>query len=181
MCHFLTIAVPRKTVPEVPQEFLRRIRFDEHTNQSVTRHTPPNWTSFTATSGGCSCDFYHAQDVALERRTKLEKKYRKKGWSDTKIQRALESRRDEPGRSAGLREDILDLVSNLGTAFGEVRLSLHWYSGDVGTENFDLTDLGRIPLKDFRRDTTTLRDESTLTIKGEQVGGGQPATRPEPT
>jgi len=174
MCHFLTIAVPGKTVPEVPKEFRRTIHFAEHTNRSATENAPSDWTSFTATSGGCSCDFYRAPNDAPDDRSKLEKKYRKKGWSEAKIQRALESQKDMPAQSAGLRDDILDLVANLTNSFGEIRLSLHWYSGDVEIESFRLRDVGSVSLADFRRDTTALRDESTLTIKGEQDADRKP-------
>lgn len=162
MCHFLTISIPGETVPEVPKQFRGKIYFTEHTNRSVTEHTPADWTSFTATSGGCSCDFYRAPDNAPQ--SKLAKKYRKRGWSDAKIQRALESHKTSPGRSAGLRDDILEVITDLTNAFGEIRLSLHWYSGNVETEEFSLNDLGRISLEDFRRDTTTLGDETTVRI-----------------
>lgn len=177
MCHFLTIAVPGKKVPEVPSEFRRKIHFTEHTNRSVTEYIPVDWISFTATSGGCSCEFYRASDNTPEDRSKLEKKYRKKGWSDAKIQRALESHETPAARSSGLRDDVLDLVTDLVNAFGEIQLSLHWYSGDVGTENFSLNDVGRISLEDFRQDTTALGDETTIKIQGEQVSGGNSGQR----
>jgi len=174
MCHFLTIAVPGKDVPEVPEEFRRSIHFDQHNNRSVTEHSPRDWTCFTATSGGCSCDFYRAPNNATRDISKLEKKYRKKGWSDAKIQRALESQKDTTTRSAGLRDDILDLVTRLTTHFGEIRLALHWYSGDVDTEKFTLNDAGLASLTDFRQDSTILQDETTLTIKGEQGAAPNP-------
>lgn len=177
MCHFLTIAVPGKGVPEVPTGFRRKIHFTYHANRSVAEHTPDDWTSFTATSGGCSCDFYRPPNNAPEDRSKLEKKYRKKGWSDTKILRALESRQTPVTQSAGLRDDILALVTNLVNVFGEVRLSLHWYSGDVETENFALNDAGRISLEDFRRDPTALGDETTIKITGEVVAHNSVAAR----
>lgn len=169
MCHFLTIAVPEKTVPEVPGKFRQKIHFTAHRNRSVTEHAPADWTSFTATSEGCSCDFYRASDDSSDHRSKLAKKYRKKGWSETKIQRALENLKVAPTRTAGLRDDIVDLTTELAHAFGQVRLSLHWYSGDIETEKFVLRDAGQVTLQDFRAGTTALRDETTITIKGEQL------------
>jgi len=169
MCRFLTIAVSGKSVPEVPEEFRRTINFAEQSNPSVIEHSPPDWISFTVTSGGCSCNLYRALATAPDDRSKIEKKYRKKGWSNAKIQRAIESHELEPSRSAGLRVDALDLVENLANAFGEIRLSLRWYSGDVGTENFALKDAGCMSLKDFRLDTTALSDETTILIKGKRM------------
>ena len=173
MCHFLTIAVPGKIVPEVPQEFRRKIHFTEHANRSVTESTPADWTSFTATSGSCLCDFYKAPNNAPDDTSKLEMKYRKKGWSEAKIHRALEGHKAQATRPAGLQDDILDLVTDLVNKFGEIRLSLHWYSGDVETENFSLKDAGSISLEDFRWDTTAFEDETTIKIKGEPVATGQ--------
>jgi hypothetical protein len=98
---------------------------------------------------------------------RLTKKYEKKGWSDAKIQRALNDQKSKRFRSPGLRSDVIDLVTELTQAFGEVRLSLHWYSGSIDTEKFVLNDAGRVTLENFRQDTTTLRDETTIAIKGE--------------
>ena len=167
MCHFLTISVPGSAVPEVPEEFRRKIHFTEHRNQSVTEHAPSDWCSFTATSGGCSCDFYRGSDDSLDERSRLEKKYRKKGWSEAKIERSLKSQRAAPIRSEGLRKDMLGLVTALTNALGEIRLSLHWYSGDVETERFVLSDVGCASLKAFIRNTTALRHETTITITRE--------------
>jgi Tat protein secretion system quality control protein TatD with DNase activity len=168
MCHFLTIAVPGKSVQEVPKEFRRTIHFAEHTNPSVTCHTPSVWTSFTAISEGCSCNLYRSASSTSEDKSKLEKKYRKKGWSASKIQRALESHEFSPTPSAGLRDDVVSLVAVLAKTFGEIRLSLHWYSGDVETEEFTLKDGGCISLQKFLDDTTELGDETTIKIQAKK-------------
>jgi hypothetical protein len=165
MCHFLTISVPRNQVPDVPEEFRRKLHFAEHTNPSITKYTPPDWISFTATSGGCSCGFYSASDE----KARLTKKYQKKGWSDTKVRRALDSHKSKPVRSAGLRSDVVGLVTELIYVFGEIRLSLHWYSGEIETEDFLLNDAGCLTLESFRQDTTSFRDETIIRIKGEPV------------
>ena len=164
MCHFLTIAVPREAVPEVPEDFRHTIRFDEHTNQSVTRYMPDDWACFTATSGGCSCDFYRVPFDDSDDSARRVKKYKKKGWSDAKIQRALDGRKESQHETAGLREDIFELVIGLARESGEVRLALHWYSGDVETERFSLRDAGRVSLADFKQSSTPLENESTLGI-----------------
>lgn len=178
MCHFLTIAVPGRAVPEVPKEYRRKVHFVKQTNRSVTKFTPTDWISFIAISGGCSCDFYRTPHDTTENRSNQLQKYQKRGWSEAKIQRTLESQKVPPTRCAGLRDDIRDLVTNLTNELGEIRLFLHWYSGDVETEDFALNDAGRISLEDFRRDTTALREETTIKIQGEHGEGGKasPAT-----
>jgi len=165
MCHFLTISVPSPSVPEVPEHLRREIHFSEQLNRSVTKHTPPNWTSFVATSGGCSCDFYRAGDDSSAGESKRISKYRKQGWSEAKIQRVIESRATATIRSAGLRDDVVGMVAEFTHAFGQIRLSLHWYSGDTETESFSLNVSGQVLLADFKCDPTILKEESTLTIK----------------
>jgi hypothetical protein len=57
------------------------------------------------------------------------------------------------------------MVAGFTHAFGQIRLSLHWYSGDTETECFSLNDSGDVQLADFKCDPTILKEESTLTIK----------------
>ena len=120
MCHFLTIAVAGKRVPEVPKEFRRTIHFAEQTNLTVTCHTPSGWISFNATLQVCSYKLYRSASSPSEDRSKLEKKYRKKGWSASKIQRVLKSHEFSLTPSAGLRNDFLDVVGNLTKSFGDM-------------------------------------------------------------
>ena len=165
MCHFLTISVPAKTVPDVPERWRRAVHFTKQLNSSVTVLSPPAWTSFVATSGGCSCDFYRVGDDSTADESKRISKYRKQGWSEAKIQRVVEGRTTGTLKSSGLRDDIVEMVTDLTHLFGQLRLSLHWYSGDIETECFSLSDSGQILLADFKRDPTLLKDESILTIE----------------
>lgn len=167
MCHFLTIAVPRKTVPDVPNAFRRTIRFDEQANPSVTEHVPRDWICFTATSGGCSCDFYRVAIEPWDSTLRRRKKYEKKGWSDAKVQRALGCHKETTLRPTGLREDIFELVSCLTNALGESRLGLHWYNGNVETEEFSLEDLGEISLIDLKRNPDLFQPETILGLRAD--------------
>ena len=168
MCHFLTIAVPSREVPQVPDSLRRDVHFSEHTNPSAKMHTPGDWTSFIATSGGCSCDFYRATNDPPDSESKLISKYQKKGWSEAKIQRAISSRSTAATQSSGLRDDIVDLVANLTNRFGQIRISLHWYSGDIETEKFTLRDAGSVSLARFQSNRTIFEDETSLQIKDDE-------------
>ena len=55
---------------------------------------------------------------------KLMKKFSKKGWSESKIARALELNKSESLPKAGLRPDVVNLLNELIGSFGEVRGSL---------------------------------------------------------
>jgi len=164
MCHFLTISVPDKKLPDVPEQYRSEIHFAAYGNPSVTKFSPIDWTSFTATSGGCSCDLYRAYKDSRKDDSTLIECYRKKGWSESKIERAISSRKKAAATSSGLRDDILHIVKNLVAAYSQIRLSLHWYSGQIETENFRLNDNGVVSLDDFMRENTFFRDESTIKI-----------------
>jgi hypothetical protein len=75
-------------------------------------------------------------DVARERN-----KYRAKGWSDSKIERALSARLAEsPTVARGQREDtprelLHDLLHDLSACHGGVRVFAHMYRGDPNEEN----------------------------------------------
>lgn len=64
------------------------------------------------------------------------------------------------------------MVADFTRTFGQLQLSLHWYSGDLETENFSLKNSGLVLLEEFRRNTTILEDESTLMIEESTNRGG---------
>jgi hypothetical protein len=162
MCHFLTVSVPGSIVPAVPEKFRKQFSFDLHTNPSVVSLISPGWISFTATSGGCSCGFYQSHDRSKDRVEKLRKKFSNKGWSESKIARALEPNKAESVPNLGLRPDVVDLLNDLVCSFGEVRVSLHFYSGAIETEVFHLEDVGRVLFEVFKENSTLLRKESSI-------------------
>lgn len=164
MCHFLSISLPRQSIPDVPEKFRREIQFVEHRNASIVASIPPHWISFLVISGSCSCGFYQADATSSEDALKMAAKYRKKGWNEVKIQRAIETQSNAGSSRAGLRDDIRGLIAQLVKDVGQLRLSLHWYSGDTATEKFRLHDLGIISLDEFLRDPSVFRDESTIII-----------------
>jgi len=170
MCYFLTVSIPDQTVPQIPEQQKRSIHFYPQVNKSISKHLPENWTSFVVTSGGCSCDLYQAAKALNKDNKNLIKRYRKKGWSETKIERALRSKKESIAHkesiapSEGLRDDILGLVINLTNTFGKIRLSLHFYSGNIETETFSLIDCGQVSLNDFRQGNSFFKEETTLLI-----------------
>ncbi|CAN5916667.1 hypothetical protein BH11VER1_BH11VER1_21990 [soil metagenome] len=165
MCHFLTISIPGQAIPEVPDRFRDGIFFSEQNNSSINRFIPNEWSSFTVTTGGCSCDLYRDPKSPFEDSELLIKQYRKKGWSEAKIQRALESRKQTASHARGLRADVLELMEDLVKSHGEIRIALHWYAGDIGTEVFALHNGGIVSLNALKDEATLFLSETTVRIK----------------
>lgn len=175
MCHFLTISVPDHALPDVPDRLRGKIDFSVQNNPSINRLISSDWISFTATSGGCSCDLYRDPKASIGDDTQLIIRYLKKGWSEAKIQRALECRKQTDSHAKGLRNDVLMLAEELLKTCREIRLSLHWYSGNIGTEDFVLHDAGKVSLDDLKQDATLFHAETTVSIK--QDGKNIPQAR----
>lgn len=164
MCDFLSVSIPTGEIPTVPEKFRREISFTPMSNPSVTSLVPDDWTAFVVTSGWCSCGFYHdAGDTGMDQQ-KLVEKYRKKGWSDSKIQRAIGSMSDGTRAKKGLRDDILELISTLIDTYGKLMLTLHFYEGVVDLESFKLDDLGAVSLSEFKNDESMFSRDKAICI-----------------
>jgi hypothetical protein len=99
-------------------------------NACVVEAFPASDLLSVVTRGGCSCDLAGRPaadfDEAAERL-----KYRKKGWSASKIERAVLGKRpNERANYATFRETLASVVR----ATGEARIMAHWFSGPIETE-----------------------------------------------
>ena len=109
-------------------------------NPTVLRALPG--MPYDITDGHCSCAFYGMPD-AIDRveaqLTEARERYQKTGWSQTKIDRALEGKSRSLSRRA--RTPAFEFSGALGSLVGggaEVRLLCHSYTGRFGDEAFDV-------------------------------------------
>jgi hypothetical protein len=159
MCYFVTLGIAarqRSSVEALPS--LRGgFNVQPATNPSVARLFPKEDALFVVTRGGCSCDLYSRpglepdaspgardEDIARAR-------YRRLGWSEAKVSRALEAKRlkaaSRPhGGAAGedSRVKFCGAVTALVEQAGLVRLFAHMFSGRIDTE--DVGPGGRLRL-----------------------------------
>src|SRR5688500_7852026 len=92
MCFFVTLAVPSQYVDRIGEVFGRGFQTHSTANPSVMAGLPAGYAARLITSGMCSCDLYgrpHSAE-APDSAAHLRRKYEKRGWSETKIKRALE-------------------------------------------------------------------------------------------
>jgi len=94
------------------------------------------------TDGHCSCSFYVPSAMGDRAKAKINaarERYEKAGWSQAKIDRALEARSRSHSRTA--RAPALDFPGAIGAlvrAGADVRLLCHSYTGRFDEEVFDV-------------------------------------------
>lgn len=184
MCHFITATLPgnvdRKRAAEI---FARhKLNFEEIDNESVRKHLESGDLYFLTTSGHCDCGTVlgsehrdpglNAEEKEQFRRREIEK-LKKKGWSQTKIDRWFkeaelteekEKRSEEFAHEYAARfaSDWVAFIQNmLNTKVGpRIGLLVHFYSGGLSS---------RIPIVEKKRVNLRELDEGVLLQMSEDV------------
>jgi hypothetical protein len=143
MCYFITLGLPTTAENLARDEFGRGFMLLPTSNPSIRQVLPASFQALLLTSGMCSCDLYAKPGArSAERSTDgLRARYRKRGWSDAKIHRAVQASskgRTTPVAFSGLRADIAAGVVSIVRAGVSIVWVVHWYSGDVEAESFTL-------------------------------------------
>ena len=139
MCYFITIAIPKEKDEILVSNKTRGIELSRTLNESIIKSLPNGYSAFFLTSGMCSCDLFAEEQEGVDKQkieASLRKKYSKKGWSKSKIDRAISqsaSSSEKTGRY-GLRDDIFFFICSLCNETGPVYFIAHWYKGDTETE-----------------------------------------------
>jgi hypothetical protein len=122
---------------------------------------------FELTLGHCSCDFLSAgtQPSVEDRLARLQVKYEKRGWSQRKIARAVAdwqvAHERQIERRAAPEEQFVALLRALASRLGEVRVFVHFYSGQFDSE--EMRTRGQVTIAADRLIVASLIPEDTLT------------------
>lgn len=174
MCYFLTISVPAKHEALVANRFGRGFGVIETKNASLQAAFPQSNRMFLLTSGMCSCDLYFDAKFAgplrnpESRAAKLRADYQRRGWSATKIERAIEQslalQSFKPPPS-GLRTDVRMGLAEVFAAAGEGGIFAHFYSEDIESVRFQLMPRFKWTLEQFREGETALPTDTIVLVK----------------
>ena len=169
MCYFVTIAVPAQHADGISGVFGRGYQVFPTANRSVTAALPAGYSAHLLTSGMCSCDLYaRPRDAgAPVPEARRRRDYENRGWSETKIRRALQqakasarSKWQEP--FVGFRPDVVGGLQTLCRAAGSVAVLVHWYSGDVESERLDLHSVPRCECEQLAARMRELAEDQLL-------------------
>jgi hypothetical protein len=123
MCNFLLVGIPKGASIHIANERsadnLRLISIDAGILPATF---PGDMQAFFLVSGGCSCDLFSRTTGNVDER---EVTYRRKGWSEQKIQRALAQAKHAVERHAepGFRPDVRSLLTEWVGRFQTIALA----------------------------------------------------------
>lgn len=159
MCDFLTLSLRADNAELLKRAMHRRLAVRPAANADVDRHLPRDFRSFHITSHGCSCNLYYPQAPADDRTAnadRLRADYRKSGWSEAKIARAVAQAtrpRKADNSFAGLRPDLCERLATLAEDAGGIAIFDEFYACDPAIEAVNVTRICRVSAADFRAGT----------------------------
>ena len=160
MCHFVTATLPANAKLDSLRLIARdhALALTEVHNPHVASQLQPGELYYLTTLGSCDCGTVLGSQLRLDRRSHAKEPnereiaaLRRRGWSETKIERwllqhSLTTARDTRGQrvhaegralEAGSWQQFLnEVLASGGTAF--VGLLLHWYHGSIDGERIQI-------------------------------------------
>jgi hypothetical protein len=170
MCYFITVAVDEKHESTLKQKLRSSFTLTRSENSSIASYLKSHDVPFLVTNGMCACDLFAKPHLIVNREEKLRQKYskpkyKKLGWSEAKIERAIADSLSAPAKDfSGLREDLrwslCDLVSETKRAI----IVVHFYSGNVETEEVPITEKKTVVCEDLQNNDEIIEEDALIEI-----------------
>jgi len=126
---------------------------------------PYNAIRFDVTVGGCSCDFYRGDTPEKSDPEAARRRYARKGWTQAKIDRAIESSRSAHAATPrknldGRFTEAIELLAKQGA---RVTLLAHMFS-DNFDEPFEIAGTTELPLGFYVKTGNYFPEDTLVTI-----------------
>lgn len=134
MCHFLELAIHRDQTSAMDVFPARELHISQEGKLELSNHIPNDFVTFTVTSNGCSCDLYTGnRDIIDTEKEQARKraKYKKKGWSEAKIERALNEEHQQQQSQETFRADVKLMLTDLLRRVDSLYILCHWVDAEV--------------------------------------------------
>ena len=133
MCYFITLGIQADRLSVLNTAVPRDLSAWRCENPYILKHMEVGCHGYALTDRHCSCDLYSCpsgQKGSTDPLFKRRRKYERRGWSEAKIQRALDdsSAHGKPVK-VGLRDDVRVLIADLVDKAGRIDVFVHFYSG----------------------------------------------------
>ena len=170
MCYFITLGIDKKVAAILPQHLRGEYDLLRSNNPSVINRLEAHDLAFHIVSAGkqpCSCGLYYPKQGSSDSSevSKLRLKYHKKGWSAEKIDRAVSEKLAGPKRRfEGLKPDLRERLCRIVAQTDRLLLIVHWYSGDVETEQLPIRSQKTIKCDDLLQQNGAVIEDMRIEI-----------------
>ncbi len=164
MCYLISIAISPRNAAEAAKCFSQH-HFDvaQNHNRHVCRAFGPDKVVLDIACGGCSCSFYAERSSSLDDQQE-RRRYERRGWPSSKIERALEQKRrpheNQPRDFDRFQAAIRACVTNL----GQVSLLSHVYCEKYSVEPVEVRASLLMPLRQFELEGGVFPQDTILTL-----------------
>lgn len=130
----------------------------------------PHFETVWVTDGHCSCSlFSEPYDPSLEA-TKLRKKfskpkYRKKGWSEARVEREIDRILKTSKKEGGLSSPLFDCIQTYTKEVGICQMHIGWYSGDQNKEGITINESSEFLVNTGARKSNEIHENVLYTFK----------------
>jgi hypothetical protein len=169
MCRYIALAVREK---QFIQEFFVGYEVSENNNQILAKATPEGYTwLWISNLHTCACYLFEPKrdlEKELEEElAKAQKKYKKRGWTETKINRAVEELKNrissrKSSIPVGLTVRLYEAIKNLVKEQRQCFFYVSWVYGDPDKEVFTIVDVKNFEILSETRMPFELYEENVL-------------------
>jgi len=149
MCRFISIAV--EDTVEAKRYFAGYSVWDND-NKSFKSEVPSHYNALWVTNGHCSCDLYSNPSDPDKEAEKLRKrfskpKYKKKGWSQERIDREINHILKKPKNEGGLSAMLFSCIHNYTNEIGSCFFHVGWYNGDQTKQGLNIVKRAKLSIE----------------------------------
>ncbi len=162
MCYFVFVGAPKRQHSTLMESLVNAgFEVSVTQNQTIVATFPKSDTVSVVSYKGCSCDIYAEKPVSFDEAAERAR-YRKKGWSKSKIDRAiLGKRRPERPALASFRNCLATFTRRTKS----VRVLAHFFHGAVDTEPVAVKHQRAVSLEEYLQASGTFAADVLYEIR----------------
>ena len=171
MCYFITIAVPDVFSEHVREHLRHDYDVSKACNPSLSGYLPDDHSMFYVTSGMCSCGLFQTPEDPQRSIDKIRQKYqkhkyKKRGWSEAKIERAVQDKiRTMKHGPGGLRPTLRHKLRDFVQSTDSLYIVVHWYSAEIDEESIPIKSESEIRTHDLINDDGAIIEDTWIKLK----------------
>ncbi len=185
MCDYIHLGVPASHEAWLRETHAREWHLARNVHADIARAMPAGIASFVINANSCCCGLYFGSagrdaDNFAERLAKKRRGYERRGWSESKIARAMGSREPPPIKDYGLDPTVIALVQDVCRHAGRVVVLVHEYTGAIDRGRVNATPAS-CSLADFPERACALRRDELLVVTDRESEIAKKSSRPRAT